>query len=469
MNGAPGAGWSTLPAISEDGRVIAYVSTAPDLVPKDTNNKADIFVYDRLERVTRRVSVNSQGTEANGWSYRFALSGDGRIVAFTSVASNLVPDDQNGNADIFTYDRLTGVTSLVSRGTSGAPSNGWSDWPAISHDGRFISFSSSASDLVHGDTNKTIDVFVHDRLTGQTRRVSVNSTGGQGVDASGWATSISGDGRWVAYSTSSSNDLDDTNSNSDVYIHNRVNFETHFLPTPWSNEAGYLGSNFPKLDYDGSRLTLTARKTEPDGTISEAAFVYQISMENGRATPKFVKSNIVANSDLQTVISSDGKFLGTRWASEIRAGTQTSKVQIEGLETGKVEIISMEIRKDNQGTGQADPPAISRDGKHVAYSMLADQEPDRPTSQIYLERAKSRRTVWFLSGRSGFGSFRFPIAKYLHLPGGRPQDPDRSSGLFFLQRGLRRVSTTHRRKRGISVQTGNDQTSIVSRPARSGL
>ena len=384
VDGAPGAGWSTLPAISEDGRVVAFVSTAPDLVPRDTNNKADIFIYDRLEGATQRVSVNSQGSEANGWSYRFALSGDGRMVAFTSVANNLVSDDQNGYADIFTYDRLTGVTSLVSRGTSGAASNGWSDWPAISRDGRFISFSSSASNLVHGDTNKTIDVFVHDRLTGQTRRASVDSTGAQGVSPSGWATSISGDGRWVAYSTAASFDLDDTNDYSDVYVFNRVNFETLYLPTPWSTETGYLGSDFPQLDFDGSTLTLTARKVEVDGTYSEAAFVYQISMENGRTTPSLVKSSIVADSDLRAGLSSDGNMLVTRWASEVREGTQTSKVQVERLDSGKVEIISMEIRRDNRGTGQSDPPAISRDGDHIAYSMLTNQESDIISSQIYL-------------------------------------------------------------------------------------
>ena len=210
------------------------------------------------------------------------LSGDGRMVAFTSVASNLVSDDQNGNADIFTYDRLTGITALVSRGTSGDPANGWSDWPAISRDGRFISFGSSASDLVYGDTNNSIDVFVHDRLTGQTRRASVDSSGLPGKAPSGWPTSISGDGRWVAYSTASAFDLNDTNRASDVYVYNRVNFETIYFPTPWSKEAGYLGSDFPKLDFDGSHLTLTARKAELDGTHSEAVFVYQMAKENGR-------------------------------------------------------------------------------------------------------------------------------------------------------------------------------------------
>jgi Tol biopolymer transport system component len=398
--GEPGGGWSTLPAISADGRVIAFVSTAADLVPRDYNSKADIFIHDRLEGVTRRVSINSQGVEANGWSYRFALSGDGRMVAFTSVATNLTPDDHNGSADIFIHDRLTGQTELISSGTHGVPANGWSDWPDISSDGRFVTFSSAASDLVYGDTNNQVDTFLHDRLTDQTRRVSVDSAGFQRNAPSGWESAISGDGRWVAFASTASFDPLDANSVADIYLHNRINFETIFLPTPWSDLEGYQGSETPKLSFDGSYLTLTARKAVSPDLYSSSLFVFNIASVNGVATPKMVTSTTVEDSDLQGVISANGAFLGTRWASAVRDGTQTNKLQVEDLDTGVVEIIALEIRKNNHGTGQVNPPALSYDAKQIAFSMLADHPSGLTASQIYLSAQDGEdRPDFFMGGQ----------------------------------------------------------------------
>ena len=372
-------------------------------------------------------------------------------MAFTSVANNLVSDDQNGNADIFTYDRLTGVTALVSRGTSGDPANGWSDWPAISRDGRFISFTSAASDLVYGDTNQALDVFIHDRLTGQTRRASVDSLGRQGESPCGWAASLSGDGRWIAFSTSAPFDPEDTNGMADIYVYNRVNLKTLYISNPWSREEGYLGSDFPKLDFAGNRLSLTARKSEPDGSFLQAAFVYQISGERGQTAPRLVRSYQVEDSDLRAVLSSEGKRLGTRWASEIRAGTQTTKVQLEGIDTGMVDIVAMEIRKDNQGTGLTDPPALSRNGEYVAYSMLAEQTSVGLTSQIYLNVPDPEPDPDYSVSGQVTDIAGAPLRNvFIHLGDSRSTRTD-PSGFFLLQRCLSRISTAHPPKRRISI------------------
>ncbi len=170
---------SLFPAISADGRYVAFTSLASNLVPGDTNGVQDIFVHDRQTGKTTRVSVDSAGSEVNGISILPAISADGRYVAFTSFASNLVAGDTNGLTDIFVHDRQTGKTTKVSVDSAGSEANGFSLLPVISADGRFVTFTSFASNLVAGDRNGVQDVFVHDRQTEETARVSADSDDGQ--------------------------------------------------------------------------------------------------------------------------------------------------------------------------------------------------------------------------------------------------------------------------------------------------
>ena len=205
-DGTQGNIGSSQPSISADGRYVAFFGFASTLVPDDTNAANDIFVRDRETETTERVSVASDGTEANGHSFRDpSISADGRYVAFYGSATNLVPGDTNGAEDVFVHDRETGATERVSVASDGAEGNASSLIPSISADGRYVSFHSSASNLVPGDTNGTADTFVHDRETRATERVSVTSEGGQGTgDSFGWA-SISADGRYVAFHSPASN------------------------------------------------------------------------------------------------------------------------------------------------------------------------------------------------------------------------------------------------------------------------
>src|SRR5205814_1700648 len=139
---------------------------ATNLVPGDTNGQSDVFVHDRQTRLTERVSVDSAGNQADGESASPALSADGRYVAFSSSATNLVPGDTNGQSDVFVHDRQTRITERVSVDSAGNQADGESASPALSADGRYVAFSSSATNLVPGDTNGQSDVFVHDRRTG---------------------------------------------------------------------------------------------------------------------------------------------------------------------------------------------------------------------------------------------------------------------------------------------------------------
>jgi Tol biopolymer transport system component len=226
-NGVQGNQSSDLPSISADGRHVAFQSYATNLVAGDTNGPGiyDVFVHDMVDSSTVRVSVDSNGLEGNGVSGGPSISGDGRYVAFWSQATNLVPGDTNGFRDIFVHDIVTGITTRVSVDSNGIEGDDFSQTvPRISFDGRFVAFSALADNLVPGDTNGMVDVFVHDRLSGATTRVSVDSSGVQGDADSGFPAilSISGDGRFVAFSSNATNLVPgDTNGLSDVFLRDR--------------------------------------------------------------------------------------------------------------------------------------------------------------------------------------------------------------------------------------------------------
>jgi Tol biopolymer transport system component len=195
---------SYAPALSDNGRFVAFSSGAAKLVPGDGNHKVDVFVRDLRTGKTTLVSLGQGGVEGNGTSDFPALSAGGRFVAFDSEAGNLVPGDTNGAEDVFVRDRLTGTTERVSVATDGTQGNGYSFLGNVSSDGRYVTFESGASNLVPGDTNDGFDVFVRDRLNGTTERVSLGP-GGIQADGSSFAPQISGDGRVVVFQSEARN------------------------------------------------------------------------------------------------------------------------------------------------------------------------------------------------------------------------------------------------------------------------
>ncbi len=239
-SGAEGNGESANEAISADGQIVAFNSGASDLVASDTNVAADVFVHDRSNGLTERVSVASSGAQGNDWSFAPAISADGQIVAFVSYASNLVASDKNVAADVFVHDRSNGLTERVSVKSSGREGNAGSYSAAISVDGQIVAFHSSASNLVAGDRNSASDVFVHDRSTGLTERVSVDSSGAEG-NRDSLEPVISADGQIVAFASHASNLVaGDTNGFIDIFVHEPC----CEIDASWSNYgAGFPGSN----------------------------------------------------------------------------------------------------------------------------------------------------------------------------------------------------------------------------------
>ena len=217
-NGAQANGFNHAPSLSRDGRFVAFSSSADNLVPDDSNGTSDIFVHDRKTKKTTRVSVGPNGRQASGaGSFTSVISADGRFVAFWTHAANLVPSDTNRQPDVFVHDRKTKKTTRVSVGPNGRQANSSSFDMVISADGRFVAFASGATNLVSGDTNGFEDVFVHDRATRKTTRVSIGPDGTQADGHSGHP-SISADGRFVAFHSSGALVPDDTNGVTDVYV-----------------------------------------------------------------------------------------------------------------------------------------------------------------------------------------------------------------------------------------------------------
>jgi Tol biopolymer transport system component len=220
----PANGWSFASGITPDGRYIAFVSTATNLISSDTNGVADSFAYDRWNGTTELVSVGSGGVQGDNESYAPLMSADGRYAAFISLADNLVPGDTNGALDVFVRDRQAGTTQRVSVSSSGAQANGTFGFNvsvAISADGRYVVFSHGAWNLVPGDTNGIPDIFVHDLYNGTTERVSVDS-GGLQANGESWSAWLSGEGRYVAFLSGASNLVSgDTNGSWDVFVRDR--------------------------------------------------------------------------------------------------------------------------------------------------------------------------------------------------------------------------------------------------------
>ena len=346
--------------ISADGRFVAFYSDAANLVPDDTNGRIDVFVHDRLTGQTTRVSVSSAGTEALealGGTSRFpSISADGRYVAFDSDAANLVPDDTNGHIDVFVHDRLTGQTTRVSVASDGTEARGGGIYratPDISADGRYVAFCSAASNLVPNDTNGEQDVFVHDRLTGETELISVATDGTQAGLACVYPA-LSADGRYVVFVC------------RDAYLApggSRVRDNVYLRDRQTGTTAYVCEGHEPSISGDG-RFVATA-----------FAAVWLVDTQTWEAVRVDVASDGTVG-DAATGINNapamtpDGQLIAFQsCASNLVPGdsNRTWDVFVHDRQTGETELIS--VASDGTG-GFGWHPSISADGRFVSFGSL---------------------------------------------------------------------------------------------------
>jgi uncharacterized repeat protein (TIGR01451 family) len=262
--GVQGDNDSELPAISADGRYVAFVSFVENLVPGDTNQAVDVFVRDRVLGTTERVSVSSSGRQGDGNSGLLdlmggpSISGDGRFVAFSSESTNLVSGDRNNNPDVFVRDRQAGTTTRVSVATGGAEANAAGTEPAISRDGRFVAFV-SFSDNLAPDNNFADDIYLHDRQTGVTERISKAFDGGDSNGSSSGPT-LNADGHFVYYTSFASNLVagDNDDGSVDAYLFDRQTGQTQAIT---QSSAGFGHSSAGGISADGRFVTFTTQDT----------------------------------------------------------------------------------------------------------------------------------------------------------------------------------------------------------------
>ncbi|SCG52448.1 hypothetical protein GA0070609_2664 [Micromonospora echinaurantiaca] len=277
---ADGPTWEA--EVSNDGRYVAFVSSATNLVPDDTNEMTDVFVRDTVANTTTRLSVGPGGVQSDGDSYGVTMSNSGTRIAFTSSASTLVEDDTNGEADVFVADVTTGQLTRASVTTAGAEGDGRSTYGIISGGGDHVAFTSFAANLVPMDTNGVDDLFVRDLATNTTTRENVTSSGGQAnpdpdLGFSISSLSITDDGRTVAFSSWADNLVPaDTNGASDVFIRDRTTGTTSRITAAGGVQAD--GDN-ATISGDGSTILFTSTSDALSGLWSdsygETMYVYR--------------------------------------------------------------------------------------------------------------------------------------------------------------------------------------------------
>jgi Tol biopolymer transport system component len=380
-NGTQGNNGSLDPSISADGRYIAFRSFANNLVSGDTNNTFDIFVYDTVANTTRIVSVDDNGTQGNDDSSRPSISADGRYVAFVSYASNLVSGDTNYTSDIFVYDTVANTTRIVSVATDGTQGDRDSLTPSISADGRYVAFGSYASTLVSGDTNNVNDTFVYDTVVNTTRIVSVATDGTQGNKDSG-TPSISADGRYVAFVSDASNLVSgDTNNTSDIFVYDTVANTTRIVSVATDGTQGNDDSSRPSISADGRYVAFNSYASNlvsGDTNNTFDIFVYDTVANTTRIVS--VDDNGTQGNDgsSRPSISADGRYVAFNSnASNLVSGDTNNANDIFVYDT--VANTTSRVSVDSNGTlGNSFPydpfsykPSLSADGRYVAFDSDA--------------------------------------------------------------------------------------------------
>jgi len=309
---------SLSPALSAEGRFVAFASDASNMVIDDTNETTDVFVRDRETGETSRVSVASDGTQGDDYSRAPDISGDGRYVVFESAARNLVKNDDNNSPDIFVHDRETGQTRLVSAASDGEQGDLSSHDPKIAGDGTAVIFWTNAGNFMDADTNFYRDVFVHHLETGKTTRVSVSSERGEANEDS-FNADISDDGRIAVFWSRASNLVaDDTNGMEDIFVHDLETGETTRVNVA-SDGTQANGYTFEKLSISGDGR-FVAFQSQATNLVSEETDdrnqIFVHDRETGQTTRVSVPTRDIRTlcddfclGSSEPSISGDGRFI----------------------------------------------------------------------------------------------------------------------------------------------------------------
>ncbi len=329
--GIEGDGGSTYPSLSSNGRYVAFQSEATNLVAGDTNVAKDIFVYDRTLNTIERVSVNSAEAEGDGISEYPNISADGNYVVFSSSATNLVAGDTNGIQDVFLRNIALGTTTRISVDSDEVEGDTDSYSAYISSDGNFVTFVSDATNLVAGDTNASPDIFLRNIALGTTTRISVDSDEVEGENSDGDIQSMSSDNNLVVFSSTSTNLVaGDTNGARDVFLRDIALGTTTRISVDSDEVEGDAFSADPIISADGNY--------------------------------------IVFQSDATNLVADDTNGVRDIFLRDIALGT-TTRISVDDL--------------GNEGDGESYFPTISNDGQYIVFFSNATNLVSNDTNALF--------------------------------------------------------------------------------------
>jgi Tol biopolymer transport system component len=387
--------------LSDDGSLAVFDSPDGSLIPGDGNRRSDIFARNLATETTELVSVHDPALPSqppNGISTicSSSASADGRYAVFASDGDNLVPNDTNGTWDVFVRDLSLGTNLLVSANTNGNVASGLSGEPAISGNGRYVAFSSYASDLVAGDTNNAQDVFVRDLVSGSTTLVSINTAGNGPGNKASYTPAISADGRYVLFRSKAGNLAGGSFSGTDnLFLRDLQTSTTYALTTAGVafasmtpdgrfvalvDAAGastgkiYLWGTFPaaRVATNSTSAGILAISISPDGN--------RIACFAGSGTPSLSVLDQAASTSWVAGTGFPGLHTGLRFSANGRflayaasaTANGTNQVYLHDGQTQTTILLSQSTNAPAAGDGFADSPDISADGRFVAYRSGAD-------------------------------------------------------------------------------------------------
>ncbi|MBL8776100.1 MAG: PD40 domain-containing protein [Acidimicrobiales bacterium] len=388
-SGASGDESSWLPSISEDGRFVVFTSEAGNLVAHQPDHRPEVFVRDRRRGVTRLVSrALRNGYYPNGNSYEPQITADGRLVAFSSEASNLVPGDRGRGSDVFVRDLRTATTHLVSVSKAGTQSDGSSSGPSISDDGRYVAFTSTGANLASDDLNIASDIFVRDRSTGRTTAVSRSSAGALG-NARSYAPSISANGRFVAFASDASNLVrHDDNGTTDIFLRDLLTGTTRLIsrteagpPSGQRNKPeGRLAvsPNGRLVAFDSEATDLVAGDDNADANHSGRDVFLRDTRANStaRISVDAIGQDSLGSSQVGD-LTADGRFLTFTSTAPLVAGDEA-----DSLDLFERDLVAGSITRVTPDTGYG--AAYARAGDLLALVHWSD--PCCRQGQVYVAR-----------------------------------------------------------------------------------
>ncbi len=375
-------------SLSGNGRFVAFTSGADNLVADDTNDRIDVFVKDRWSQEIERVSVSTSGAQLDGLNDTPSISDDGRYVAFRSTAPGLIPGDDQGRADIFVRDRLKGTTTWANPGTGGALANAASFEPHLSGNGRYLAFVTAASNVVAADSNGVADVFVRDLQAKTTDRASISIFEAQAATG-GHAPSISDDGRYVAFASTSLL-AGGSNVFNNVFVRDRTAGTTMLASLSSAEEVADAVSDAPVISGNGRYVAFESAATNlTTGDTFGRTIVYRRDLTDGVTTRVGISStNSVLQGDSRTrAISDDGNAI-------LFATSAVATAETDGgndIDLFVRTIANATTRRVSSTAAALDPQgyrsggSLSDDGGAAAFASEGAMTTDVVTNQGYVD------------------------------------------------------------------------------------